>query len=129
MNLLKEMELNFMNNLLLFFALPVATIILSIVLQRIIRSPILVALSFFSVFLVVAFSAFDETFLVYVIVYTIISFLSALLYRAITQYLSNQNQDDGTIDNDDENCGCCNRSHTLGNAQNCGERAYRKYWR
>ena len=56
-----------MNLLLLLFALPIATIIFSIVLQKIIRSPILVALTIFAIFLIVTFAAFDESFLIYTI--------------------------------------------------------------
>lgn len=48
-----------MNTLLLFFALPVATVILAIVLQKILNNPLLVAATFFAIYLVVAFTAFD----------------------------------------------------------------------
>ena len=68
-------------SLLLFFALPIATIILSVVLQKILKCPILVALTFFAIYLVVAFSAFDYYFLVYAILYTIISYITACLTR------------------------------------------------
>ncbi len=107
-----------MNNLLLFFALPVATIILAVVLQRIIRSPILVALTAFAIYLIVAFSAFDETFLVFVIVYTILAFLAAALARIIAKIIRCQrncnnngsNEDEDTAGDedqeDDESCGC-----------------------
>ena len=57
-----------MNNLLLFFALPIATILLSIVLEKIVRSPILVASAAFAIYLIVAFSVFDSTFLVFAII-------------------------------------------------------------
>ena len=66
-----------MNTLLLFFALPVATVLLAIVLQKILKNPVLVAITFFAVYLIVAFAAFDETFLVYAIVYTILAFITA----------------------------------------------------
>ena len=58
-----------MNTLLLFFALPVATVILAIVLQKILNNPLLVAATFFAIYLVVAFTAFDASFLVYAIIY------------------------------------------------------------
>ena len=48
--------------LLLFFALPVATIILAVVLQKILKCPILVAATFFAIFLIVAFAIFDSSF-------------------------------------------------------------------
>lgn len=68
-----------MNILLLFFALPVATIILAIVLQKILRCPILTAATFFAIFLIVAFTAFDATFLIFAIAYTIIAFVTAVI--------------------------------------------------
>lgn len=68
-----------MNILLLFFALPVATIILAIVLEKILRCPILTAATFFAIFLIVAFAVFDATFLVFVIAYTIIAFITAVI--------------------------------------------------
>ena len=69
--------------LLLFFALPVATIILAIVLQKILKCPILVAATFFAIYLIVAFAIFDSTFLIYVIAYTIIAYITAYLTRLI----------------------------------------------
>lgn len=68
-----------MNLLLLFFALPIATIILAIVLEKILRCPFLTAATFFAIYLIVAFSLFDASFLVFVIAYTILAFLAAFL--------------------------------------------------
>ena len=68
-----------MNTLLLFFALPVATIILAIVLEKILRCSILTAATFFAIFLIVAFAVFDATFLIFVIVYTILAFITAII--------------------------------------------------
>lgn len=68
-----------MNTLLLFFALPVATIILAIAVEKILRCPILTAAVFFAIFLIVAFAAFDTSFLVFVIAYTIIAFIVAVI--------------------------------------------------
>lgn len=68
-----------MNTLLLFFALPVATIILAIVLEKILRCPILTAATFFAIYLIVAFAAFDSSFLIFVIAYTIIAFITAVI--------------------------------------------------
>ena len=53
-----------MNILLIFFALPIATILLAIVLQKILKSPILVAIIFFAIYLIVTFTAFDSDFLI-----------------------------------------------------------------
>lgn len=68
-----------MNTLLVFFALPIATIILSIVLEKILRCSFLTAATFFAIYLIVAFAVFDATFLIFVIVYTIIAFITALI--------------------------------------------------
>ncbi|MBR2744119.1 MAG: YbeF family protein [Clostridia bacterium] len=111
-------------NLLLFFAFPIATIIFSIVLQKIIRNPILVALTIFAAFLIATFSVFDESFLIYTIVYTIISYITAIITRLAKRFfrrlLYQQNQeDDNDGDNNDEgpndnsgesNCGCDSRA-------------------
>ena len=72
-----------MNDLLIYFALPVATIILSIVLQKILGSPILVAATAFAIYLIVTFAAFDESFLLFAIIYTILAYLTAIITRFI----------------------------------------------
>ncbi len=72
-----------MNTLLIFFALPVATIILAIVLQKVLRNPLLVAATFFAIYLIVTFAIFDANFLVYAILYTILAYVTAVLTRWI----------------------------------------------
>jgi len=79
---MKGMIVN-MNTILLFFALPVATIILAIVLEKILRCPVLTAATFFAIFLIVAFAAFDASFLVFVIAYTIIAYVAAVISEFI----------------------------------------------
>ncbi|MBR3673360.1 MAG: DUF2651 family protein [Clostridia bacterium] len=122
-----------MNNLLIFFAIPVATIILAIVLQKILQSPLLVAATFFAIFLVVTFAAFDESFLVFAILYTLLALITALTVRFICCLINNSdnpcingnamrgegicgnnaNDDDNDEDNNSNNSGCgCNRSAT-----------------
>lgn len=66
-----------MNILLVFFALPIATIILAIVIEKILRCPILTALTFFAIYLIVAFAVFNASFLIFVIAYTIIAYITA----------------------------------------------------
>ena len=75
-------------NLLIFFAIPLATILLAIVLENILDNPVLVAITFFAVYLViavalVALGAITDlaTALIAVIVYTIIAFITAYLVR------------------------------------------------
>ncbi|MBR3162693.1 MAG: DUF2651 family protein [Clostridia bacterium] len=71
-----------MNNLLVFFALPLATIIIAIVLERIWKNYILVTLFTFAVYLIVAFALGDATLLVLVIIYTFLAFVAAFLSMA-----------------------------------------------
>ena len=68
-----------MNNLLIFFAFPIAVIILSVILNNALHNPFSVASLIFAVFIVVTFAAFDETFLIATLAYTILGFITALL--------------------------------------------------
>lgn len=79
-----------MNILLLFFALPIATIILAIVLEKILRCPVLTALTFFAIYLIIAFSIFDSSFLVFVIAYTIIAFITAIIAEFFFRRCNNE---------------------------------------
>lgn len=123
-----------MNNLLLFFALPVATILLSIVLQKILNCPILVAIIAFAIYLIVTFSAFNETFLIYAIVYTIIAYITAAVTRFIMRIIECQNNQNNQS-NDSNICDEININSDTSNICNClmenntsGCRYSRKYW-
>jgi hypothetical protein len=104
-----------MNALLIFFALPLATIILSVVLQKLIKNPILVAAIFFSIYLIVAFALFDATFLIAVIIYTILAYITAVIVRTIGIIVNNicneEVEEDDDDDTEDEGC-CCHQSET-----------------
>ena len=123
-----------MNNLLLFFALPVATILLAIVLQKVLCSPILVAITFFAAYLIVTFAAFDETFLIFAIVYTIIAYITAAITRFIRRFIrcqrdSNNNNNNDDNDNDEDNsCDCENICNCLRESTR-QTRCSRRYWR
>lgn len=105
-----------MNTLLLFFALPIATIILAIALQKILKCPFLVAGVFFAIYLIVAFAAFDASFLVFAVVYTILAFLSAIITQIICNFINR-------LDNSNtQNCGCpnnLNAQNTTSISSNC----------
>ena len=49
-----------MDTLLIFFALPIAVIIISAILEKLLKCPIAVASLIFAIFLVVTFAVFDE---------------------------------------------------------------------
>lgn len=70
-----------MNLLLILFALPIATILLAIVLQKILKCPVLVAITFFAIYLIVAFAFFNASFLILVIIYTILAYITAVIVQ------------------------------------------------
>ena len=86
-----------MNNLLIFFAFPIAVIILSIIVNKALRNPIAVAALVFAIFVVVTFAAFDETFLIATLAYTILAFITALLSNRFLNCNNNS-------------CNLCNRN-------------------
>lgn len=94
-----------MNILLIFFALPVATIIISIALQKIFKCPPLVAAIIFAIFLIVTFIIGDLNFLIATIVYTIISFITASIVCLICRLIRRLRDSN---DDDDCNCSCSN---------------------
>ena len=87
-----------MTNLLIFFALPIATIIISIALQKILKCPFLVAAIIFAIFLVVTFIVGNLIFLVATIAYTILAFITAVLTKIFCRILRE-------LDDRESNCG------------------------
>ena len=76
--------------ILLFFILPFATILLSIVLQKLLKSPILVAITFFAIYLIILFILFATGVitdlairLIAIIIYTILAFITASIVKLI----------------------------------------------
>jgi len=75
-----------MTILFVFFVLPLATILLAIVLQKILRNPILVGITFFAIFLIVAFVAFADNLaaaIIGAIILSIIAFITAIIVQLI----------------------------------------------
>jgi len=131
-------------DLLLFFALPIATIILAVVFQKIIRCPILVAATAFAIYLIVTFAAFDSSFLIFAIVYTILAYLAAVITKFVCNFIGRNcffkninaenintntlNANSIEINNDDDdngnNNGC---GHSNNNCNcNCNNRYYQR---
>ena len=100
-----------MNVLLLFFALPIATIIISIALQKIFKCPPLVAAIIFAIFLVITFIVNNINLLIAVIIYTILSYIAALITCVITKISKSVG--------DSKNC-CCNHNELLTIRSRCG---------
>ena len=80
-------------DLLVYIAFPISTIILAIVIQKVLKSPILVSLTFFAIFLIIAFAFYDTSFLVFVFIYSFLAYISACMTRFICQNIGK----DGTI--------------------------------
>ena len=122
-NTVKKERMDIIMDLLLaFFALPVATIILSIVLYKILKCPILVGLTFFAIYLIVTFAAIDSSFLINTIIYTFISFITAFITQAICNNMENDNDSENSCD-----CGCNNNSENNNNIFNNNCNRYRRY--
>ena len=102
-----------MNILLIFFALPIATIIISIALQKILKCPILVAAIIFAIFLVVTFIVGNLNFLVAAIIYAIISFITAVLTHIICRILNTYRENSCCRDRDNCNCNRNNACNDL----------------
>ena len=107
-----------MNTLLIFFALPIAVIIISIALQKIFKCPFLVAGIIFAIFLIVTFSSFGSEFLVATIAYTILAYITALIIKRLEDRNNSLQTIEEIIINNNENtnvvatnnsCGCNNR--------------------
>lgn len=73
-----------MNMLLIFFAIPIAIVILSVILETYMKCAVKVAGIFFSILIVVAFAFFGTVeAIVAVLVYTMLSFVAAYITRLI----------------------------------------------
>lgn len=123
-----------MDPILIFLVLPIAIIILAIVLQRILKCPILVALTFFAIFLILTFTVFGTDFLIFAILYTILAFIAAFLAELFCRIARRlRNWDDNNLCScgrrrncecdDEENCfrsgGRSGRSRNNGCGCNC----------
>lgn len=100
---------------LFFIVLPLATILISIVLQKLLKSPILVALLVFAVFLILAFTVFEAEFLINAIIYSIIAFTTAVIFRVICCLIRRMNCND-----DNRICTNCNNEENTSQEQIAG---------
>ncbi|MBP3463938.1 MAG: DUF2651 family protein [Clostridia bacterium] len=103
------------NILLLFFAIPIAIIILSIIFETIINCPIKIAGIVFAIFLIVTFAAFDETFLIFTILYTILAFIVAWITKQWTNNQSDCQEESNCSDDSNDST----NSNNTNNTNNC----------
>ena len=94
-------------DLLIYFAFPIATIIISVILQKLLKNPIWVAAFVFAVFIIVTFTAFDEMFLIATLAYTILALITAFIVSRLCNNREN--------DNNGNNCGCSNNLNFTNN--------------
>ena len=91
-----------MNNLLIFFAFPIAIIIISIILQKFLKNPVFVASLTFATFLIITFAVFDETFLIETLAYTILAFITSLLTKVFCFNNEAYNSINNTLGNNED---------------------------
>ncbi len=96
-----------MNNLLIFFALPIAVVIFSIILQKIFKCPFIVAGIAFAIFLVVAVVIGTFEALLAGIAYTLLALLTAYIVMLICRINWSENNISTISNTNDENAGGC----------------------
>ena len=120
--------------LLIFFAIPIAVIILSAIFETIINCPIKIAGIVFAIFLIVSFATIGSEGLIATIIYTILAYLTAwivkrinhtdnkhqsledfilnnseIITNSLNNNLNQENNNNQVINNNSNNCGRCNR--------------------
>ena len=101
-------------NFFLIFALIFFTIIVAIFFQKLVNSPILIGLLFFSVFILVAAITGNTNFIIVAVVLGIIAFISAFLFCIISRcnFFDNCNNSNdvsttsANINTNSNNCSC-----------------------
>ena len=123
-----------MNNLLIYFALPLATIIIAVVLERLWKNYILVTLFTFAIYLIVAFALGNANLLVLVIIYTFLAFIAAflsMLFRKINKRLrcleNAENESITSNSANNNNCACNNNNDVAGIRSTCRRRCRRSF--
>ena len=78
-------------NLLIFFAIPLAIVIISIALQKVLKNPFLVSAIIFSILLVIVLAVLDPIYLIAVVAYTVLAYISAVLTCLFCRFIRNSN--------------------------------------
>lgn len=117
-----------MNILLIFFALPIAVIIISAILQKVLKCPIAVAALIFAIFLVVTFAIGNIALLIATLAYTLLALITAVIVRFICESRNNNicRLLNDILNNTTNNCNCANlaniadtlNSNNLNNSNN-----------
>ena len=113
-----------MDILLIFFILPLATIIIATIMERLLNNPIAVAAFVFALALVVVFIAFEPSDLIYALVYTILAYVVAVIACLIRRFCNRNNnnnseEDDNNNNNNNSMCNCLGLNN-MNNTSGCG---------
>ena len=92
--------------LLIFFAIPLAVIIFSIALQKILKCPALVAGIIFAIGIIVTFIIGNVVVLALTLLYTLISYITAFITCLMNRFFKNNHDDDNCRRNR-----CWNNNH------------------
>lgn len=108
-------------NFFLIFALIFFSIIAGIFFQKLVNSPILVGLLFFSIFILIAAITGNTNFVILAVVLGIIAFISAFLYCVILKCNifrnCNNSNNDISVANNTNNCCSCSQQLTILNSE------------
>lgn len=110
-----------MDTILIFVVLPIATIIFSIALQKILKCPTLVAAVVFAIFLILTYTVFGTDFIIFAILFAILAFGTAFLVSLFCRIIRRLRN----LEDDDSDCDCNNHSYggsTLGRGRSRNRR-------
>ena len=94
-----------MNVLLVFFAIPLAVIVISIALEKLLDCPILVGAIVFSILLLIAVIFSNTIYFILTVIYTLLAFLTAWITKLMYKFilgLKKCNNNCNTRDNNQE---------------------------
>ena len=106
-----------MNTILFLFIFPISVIIFSVALQKLLKKPFLVAAIIFAIFLIITFTIYGSSFLIYAFIYGLISLITADI-TCVLEQVSNKTIQINVIENEENNT--CNRCAMCKN-RNCEE--------
>lgn len=104
-----------MNLILFLFIFPIATIIFSIALQKILKNPLLVSAIILAIFLIVTFTVYGVNFLIAAFIYAIISLITAYIVSLFCKIENRTIQINLINNNDNDNNNCCCQNNTTAN--------------
>ena len=76
-----------MDLVLILVVLPLATIIFSIALQKLLKCPLLVAAVVFAIFLILTYTVFGTDFIIFAILFALLAFVTAFLVSIFCRIL------------------------------------------